>query len=112
MSNKVSGTFDQATVALANTAVDDMIDAAFAIGTPTELEIHLAFSIRGDNGSGLEWTYGFSVKARNYHASTVNTVLKTNLDSYWTEVEDVVTDSGKYSTVERVWGTVTIYAIE
>ena len=112
MSNKTTGSFDTATVALANTAVDDLIDASFSIGTPTELEINLSCSIRGDDGAGVEWAYGFSLRARNYHATTVNTTLKTNLDSVWAELEDVVTDSGKYSTVERVWGSVTIEAIE
>lgn len=112
MANKVNGSFDVATFALANTAVDDLVDAAFSIGTPTELEISLSLSVRGDDGAGAEWTYGFSLKARNYHSSTVNTTLKNNLDPVWTEWEDMVTDSGKYSTVERVWGSAVIEAIE
>jgi len=112
MANKINGSFDKTTFALANTAVDDLIDAAFSIGTPTELEISLSFNVRGDTGAGVEWTYGFSLRARNYHATTVNTTLKNNLDPVWTEWEDVVTDSGKYSTVERVWGTVVVEAIE
>lgn len=112
MSTKVVGDFDQTTFALANTAVDDLIDSAFAIGTPTQLEINLVFNVRGDDGAGNEWYYGFSLRARNYHATTVNTTLKNNLDPVWTEWEDVVTDSGKYATVERVWGKVTIEAIE
>jgi len=112
MANKVYGSFDETSIANANTTVDDLIDAAFAIGTPTELVIDLVVNIRGDDGSGNEWTYDAKIYARNYHASTVNTTLKTNLDSWWTELEDVVTDSGKYSTVERVWGNVTVEAIE
>lgn len=112
MSNKTTGSFDVATVALANTAVDDLIDASFSIGTPTQLEINLAFSIRGDDGSGNEWAYGFSLRARNYHLTTVNTTLKTNLDAWWLETEDIVTASGLYATVERVWGSVSIEAIE
>lgn len=112
MANKVHGSFDVASITLANAAVDDLIDAAFSIGTPTELEIDLAFQARGDDGSGNEWTYAFSLKARNYHASAVGTTLKDNLDPVWTEWEDVITASGKYATVERVWGSVTIEAIE
>ena len=112
MAKKVIGAFDESTFAAANTTVDDLIDAAFAIGTPTILEITLSVEVRGDDGAGVEWNYSFSLRANNYHATTVNTTLKGNLDPVWTEWEDVVTDSGKYSTVERVHGNVTITAIE
>lgn len=112
MANKVTGSFDVVSFTLADAAVDDLIDAAFSIGTPTELVINLSFDARGDDGSGNEWIYGFSIRARNYHLTTVNTTLKDNLGAVWTEWEDVVTASGKYATVERVWGSATIEAIE
>ena len=112
MANKVRGSFDVATVTLANAAVDDLIDAAFSIGTPTILETDLSFSVRGDDGAGVEWTHSFSLKVHTYHATTVSTTLEANLDALWTEIEDMVTDSGKYSTIERVWGGAIIEAIE
>ena len=112
MSNKTFGTFDETTITLANAAVDDLIDAAFSIGTPTELQIDLMFSVRGDDGDGNEWTYSFFLKVKNYHATTVNTTLKTNLDSWWTETEDLITDSGLYDTIERVWGQASVIAEE
>lgn len=112
MANHVYATVDETSFANAKTTLDDLVDAAFAIGTPTELEIDLKLKVRGDDGSGNEWTFAFTLLAHAYHASTVNTTLKTNLAAVYTEWEDVVTDSGLYSTVERVWGEVTVTPVE
>ena len=109
MSNRTTGTYSEATVAAAVTAIDDLIDAAFSIGTPTELVVNLTMSI---TTSTNVWTYSMSITARAYHASTVNTTLKANLAALITEWEDIVTDSGKYSTVATVKGNISITAIE
>jgi len=110
--NKVSGSIDQATIALANTEVDDFIDAAFSIGTPTELEIVLDISVVAEDGGAVENLFLFSFTVSNYHATTVNTTLKNNLDPFWAELEDLITDSGKYTTITQVYGTVQVEAIE
>jgi len=112
MSNKVSGNFSVSTVAAAIVIIDDLIDAAFAIGTPTILIVNLSMDIAADTGDTVTWTATMSMRARAYHSSTVNTTMKTNLLAFITEWEDMVTAAGDYDEVTNVKGGISVEPIE
>lgn len=113
MSKSVVGDFSETSVTNAKTTLDDLVDAAFAIGTPTELVFKLTMNITASEAAGgTTETFNMRIAGRAYHASTVNTTLKTNLAAIYTEWEDVVTDSGEYNTITSVEGTITITAVE
>ena len=101
----LNASFDETTIANANTAVDLYIDAiAGAVGTLTHMEINLAASINSTDGGTGTYVYRLNLTANNETAA----LLKTALDGIWTEYEDVCTDSSLYSTIATVDGTVRI----
>lgn len=112
MANKVSGNFNVANVAAAIVIIDDLIDAAFSIGTPTILIAGLAMDITADTGDATTWTASMSIRVRAYNATVVNTTLKANLLALITEWEDMVTAAGDYDEVTTVKGGLSIEATE
>ncbi len=112
MSNRVTGNFSVAGVAPAIVIIDDLIDAAFSIGTPTILIASLSMDITADTGDTATWTATMSVRVRAYNASTVGTTLKTNLLAFITAWAVMITSSGDYDEVTAVKGGISIEAIE
>ena len=112
MANKMTGTYSVSTVAAAIVIIDDLVDACFAVGTPTILIIDLDMSITADTGDTVTWMATMDIRARGYHASTANTTLKTNLLALITEWEDMVTAAGDYDEITNVKGNITVEAIE
>ena len=98
-----TASFDESTIAAANTAVDLYIDAiAGAVGTLTYIEMVLVANINATDGGTGTYTYVMRLTANNETAA----LLKTALDGMWTEYEDVCSDSSLYSTIATVDGTV------
>ncbi len=64
MANKLTGTYSVSTVAAAIVIIDDLIDAAFAVGTPTILIIDLDMKIAADTGDTVTWTATMNIRAR------------------------------------------------
>lgn len=96
--NKVIGSFSEDDFAGVNTTIADYMDAAFEIGTPTQMTVHLEVRVRAtDNGN--QFQYNFSMTLHAYHASTVNDIMEANIDYVLAEWEDCVTDSGKYANI-------------
>ena len=99
--------FDETTIANANTAIDLYIDAiATAVGALTYIEINLAANLNTTDGGTGTYVYRLNLTANNETAD----LLKNALDGIWAEYEDVYTDSSLYSTLVTVDGTVRITA--
>ena len=103
----LNASFDETTIAAANTAVDLYIDAIAAdVGTLTYLEIAIAINLNTTDGGTGTYVYRLNLTANNETAA----LLKSALDGIWTEYEDVYTDSSLYSTLVTVDGSVRITA--
>lgn len=98
---KTKGKWDESTIAAADAALDEVIDAAAAIaGSVTTIHVDAIAWIRATDGSTGKYNYMVRIVASSNAAAT----LKTNLAALWLEYEDMCTDSGKYSTISSVDG--------
>lgn len=99
----LNATFDETSLANANTAVDLYIDAiAGAVGTLTYIEIVLAANANTTDGNSGTYTYQMRLTANNETAA----LLKTALDGMWTAYGAVYTNSSLYDTIVTIDGTV------
>ena len=99
----LNATFDETTIAAANTAVDFYIDAiANAVGVLTYIEINLSANINATDGSTGTYVYRLNLTANN----ETTALLKPALDDIWTEYGELCTLSNLYSTIATVDGTV------
>ena len=106
-SETLRASFDETTIALANTAVDLYIDAIWNAvgGTPTDIQINLSANINAElTGDTTEYVYQLRLVASN----ETSALLKTALDSLWAEYEDVASDSSLYDTINTVDGSVAL----
>jgi len=106
-SETLRATFDETTLANANTAIDAYIDAIWAAvgGTPTDIQINLTININAElTGDTTEYVYSMKLVASN----ETSTLLKTALDALFAEYEDVASDSSLYDTINTVDGSVSI----
>ena len=106
-SETLRASFDEATIANANAAVDLYIDAIWNAvgGTPTDIQIDLRANINAElTGDTDEYIYRLSLVASNETA----TLLKAALDALWLEYEDIASDSSLYDTINTVDGTVAL----
>lgn len=98
---KTKGTWDESSIANANAALDYILDAAANVaGSVTTIHVDAIAWIRATDGSTGKYNYMMRIVASSNAAAT----LKTQLDSLWTEYEDMCTGSGKYSTISTVDG--------
>ncbi len=106
-SETLRASFDEATIALANAAVDLYIDAIWNAvgGSPTDIQINLNANINAElTGDSTEYVYTLKLVASN----ETSTLLKTALDALWLEYEDVASDSSLYDTINTVDGSVAL----
>ena len=98
---RTKGKWNESSIANADAALDDVIDAAAAIaGSVTVIHVDAIMWIRATDGSTGKYNYMTRVVA----SSNASATLKTNLGLLWVEFEDMCTDSGKYSTIASVDG--------
>jgi len=99
----LTATFDETTIALANTAVDFYIDAINnAVASITYIEISIAINLNTTDGSTGTYVYRLNLTANNETAA----LLKPALDGIWAEFGDVYLNSNLYSTLVTVDGNV------
>jgi len=111
--NKVTGSFSVDDFATAKTSIADYVDAAFEIGTPTQMTISVNIRVNADDDTNY-FQFSFGMTIHVYHATTVQDIAGANIDAVLTEWEDVVTDSGKYDDIDagNIDGTVSIVVAE
>lgn len=95
------GSFNETSVANANSAIDEYIDAVWAVVGSSQDSVVLGATIYIEaTKTGDRFVYRMSITVEAVNSST----LKTNLDSLTTEFEDMVTDSGHADTIASVYG--------
>lgn len=111
--NKVTGSFSVDDIAAAKTSIADYVDAAYEIGTPTQMTIHIELRINADDDTNY-FQFSFAMTIHVYASSSVHDKAGVNIDAVLDEWNDCVSDSGKYDDIDsgNIDGTVTIVVAE